>query len=67
MADDLGRGLLLYYGQEIIKTPAIDMPANEDAVFENAYAGAFCAPSRVAFLTGYSDWLRDNLEIINVK
>lgn len=55
MADDLGRGLLSYYGQKIIATPAIDRLANEGVVFENAYAGAFCAPSRAAFLTGYSD------------
>lgn len=55
MADDLGRGLLSYYGQEIIKTPAIDKLAQQGAVFENAYAGAFCAPSRAAFITGYSD------------
>src|SRR6478609_2730844 len=55
MADDLGRGLLSHYGQQIIKTPTIDRLASEGVSFENVYASAYCAPSRARFITGYSD------------
>lgn len=60
MADDLGRGLLSFYGQQKIKTPHIDRLAQQGVSFTNAYAGAYCAPSRAAFLTGYSDISRKN-------
>ncbi|WP_111709765.1 sulfatase-like hydrolase/transferase [Lutibacter citreus] len=54
-ADDLGRGLLGTYGQKIIKTPNIDMLANEGVSFKNAYGCHFCAPARASLLTGMHD------------
>jgi arylsulfatase A-like enzyme len=53
LADDLGYGDLGCYGQQIIKTPAIDRMASEGMRFTNHYAGnAVCAPSRNNLLTG---------------
>ncbi|SDW85466.1 Arylsulfatase A [Lutibacter oricola] len=54
-ADDLGRGLLGTYGQEIIKTPHIDKLANEGISFKNAYGCHYCAPARASLLTGMHD------------
>ncbi|MFV0605877.1 MAG: sulfatase-like hydrolase/transferase [Niabella sp.] len=59
MADDLGRGMLSYYGQKKLSTPRIDQLATQGASFTNAYASAYCAPSRAAFITGYCDIRRD--------
>ncbi|WP_245729064.1 sulfatase-like hydrolase/transferase [Niabella drilacis] len=55
MADDMGAGMLSYYGQRFFSTPHIDRLARGGIVFENAYSSAYCAPSRATFLTGYSD------------
>ncbi|WP_139958669.1 sulfatase-like hydrolase/transferase [Flavicella sediminum] len=54
-ADDLGRGLLGTYGQEIIKTPNIDKLASEGISFKNAYGCNYCAPARASLLTGMHD------------
>ena len=54
MADDLGYGDLGCYGQQRIKTPAIDRLAAEGMKFTDFYAGStVCAPSRGVLMTGY--------------
>jgi arylsulfatase A len=54
MADDLGYGHLGCYGQEKIKTPAIDRMAAEGTRFTQVYSGhCVCAPSRCVLMTGY--------------
>ncbi|WP_300596136.1 sulfatase-like hydrolase/transferase [Niabella sp.] len=58
LADDMGAGMLSYYGQRFFSTPNIDRLARDGVVFENAYSSAYCAPSRATFLTGYSDCRR---------
>ncbi len=55
LADDMGRGMLSYYGQKIVHTPNIDKIARQGVSFERSYAGVYCAPSRASFITGYSD------------
>ena len=55
LADDLGAGMLSYYGQKYFTTPNIDRLAKQGVVFENSYSSASWAPSRATFLTGYSD------------
>lgn len=55
MADDMGMGMLSYYGQRWFSTPHIDRLAKEGVVFENSYSSVYCAPSRATFLTGYND------------
>jgi len=53
LADDLGYGELGCYGQEVIKTPAIDELAKNGMLFTNFYAGnTVCSPSRAVLLTG---------------
>ncbi len=53
MADDLGIGDLGCYGQQKIKTPAIDQLAENGMRFTRHYAGStVCAPSRCCLLTG---------------
>ncbi|HLX61547.1 MAG TPA: arylsulfatase [Planctomycetota bacterium] len=53
LADDLGYGDLGCYGQQKIKTPAIDKLAAEGTRFTQVYAGCtVCAPSRCALMTG---------------
>lgn len=53
MADDLGRGELGSYGQEIIQTPNLDRMAAEGMRFTDFYAGStVCAPSRNVLMTG---------------
>lgn len=53
MADDLGIGDLGCYGQEQIKTPAIDALAAEGMRFTQHYSGStVSAPSRCVLLTG---------------
>lgn len=54
-ADDLGRGLLGTYGQEIITTPNIDKLAKQGIRFDNAYGGMLCAPARASLITGMHD------------
>lgn len=62
-ADDLGRGLLSYEGQKIIKTPNIDKLAEKGVRFENAYGCMYCAPARASLLTGYHDCHGDKWQI----
>ncbi len=53
MADDLGYGDLGCYGQQRIKTPAIDKMAAQGLLFTDHYAGStVCAPSRCVLMTG---------------
>lgn len=53
MADDMGYGDPGCYGQQKIKTPAIDRMAKEGMKFTQFYCGtAVCAPSRSSFITG---------------
>jgi len=53
MADDLGYGELGCYGQKSIRTPNLDLMANEGMRFTRFYAGAtVCAPSRSVLMTG---------------
>ena len=62
-ADDLGRGLLGYEGQQIIKTPNIDKLAEQGVRFENAYGCNYCAPARASMLSGYHDCHSDKWQI----
>lgn len=51
--DDLGYGDLSSFGHPTIKTPNIDMMAQEGIKFTQFYVGAsICTPSRAALLTG---------------
>lgn len=53
MADDLGIGDLGCYGQDRIKTPAIDALAKQGMKFTQHYSGStVSAPSRCVLLTG---------------
>jgi arylsulfatase len=53
LADDLGYGELGCYGQRIIRTPNLDLMAQEGMRFTQHYAGSpVCAPSRCVLLTG---------------
>ncbi len=55
LADDLGYGELGCYGQETIKTPALDSLAKQGMRFTDFYAGnAVCSPSRAVLMTGKS-------------
>ncbi|GAA4302206.1 arylsulfatase [Aestuariibaculum suncheonense] len=63
MADDLGPGMLSYYGQKYFTTPNIDKIAEQGIVFNNSYSSTFCAPSRATFITGYND-CRENKYVL---
>lgn len=53
LADDLGYADLGCYGQQFIKTPALDRLAREGLRLTQHYAGStVCGPSRNAILTG---------------
>ncbi|MGH1565773.1 sulfatase-like hydrolase/transferase [Mumia sp. DW29H23] len=52
LLDDLGWGELGVYGQDRIRTPAIDGLARRGARFTQAYATPTCAPSRAALMQG---------------
>jgi len=53
VADDLGYANLGCYGQEEIRTPALDQMADEGLRFTRFYAGApLCLPSRCTLMTG---------------
>ncbi len=58
-ADDMGRGMLSHYGQQIITTPNIDRLFAEGTSFDNAYGCMFSAPARASMLTGYNDCRHD--------
>jgi arylsulfatase A-like enzyme len=62
--DDEGRGMLGYEGQQIIKTPNVDMMAKNGISFQRDYGCMFCAPARASFLTGFAD-IRKNKFILN--
>jgi arylsulfatase A-like enzyme len=62
-ADDLGRGLLGIYGQQIISTPNIDRLADEGMRFDNAYGCMVCAPARASLITGRHDCHADSWSI----
>lgn len=62
-ADDLGRGLLSVEGQNIIRTPNIDILAQEGMLFKNAYGSMYCAPARASLITGYHDAQVDHWKI----
>jgi len=67
MADDLGYGDVGAYGQQKIKTPALDALAREGTVFTQFYSGsAVCAPARAVLMTGKHTGhavIRDNKEV----
>ena len=52
MADDLGYGDLGCYGSKLNSTPNIDRLAEQGMRFTDFQAAAWCAPSRVALMTG---------------
>ncbi len=53
MADDLGYGDTGFNGNEIIKTPSLDLMAKQGAVMTNFHAGGpVCSPTRGTYLTG---------------
>ena len=62
-ADDLGRGMLSYYGQKYISTPHIDRLFKNGTAFEYAYGCMFSAPARASLLTGYHDGHTDKWNI----
>ena len=67
MVDDLGYGDLGSYGQQRIKTPALDKMAAEGVRFTDRYAGStVCAPSRCVLMTGVHtghSYVRGNQEV----
>lgn len=62
-ADDLGRGMLSYYGQKYISTPNIDRLFHEGTCFSQAYGCMYSAPARASLLTGYHDCRTDKWNI----
>ena len=67
MADDLGAAELGCYGQQKIRTPAIDRMAAEGMRFTQFYSGApVCAPARGVLMTGKHSGhaaIRNNSEV----
>ena len=54
MADDLGFGHLGSYGQKKIRTPNLDILAEEGLRFTQFYSGStVCGPARSTLMTGY--------------
>ena len=63
--DDLGFGDISANGAKEIKTPNIDILANEGVRFKNGYASsATCTPSRYALLTGVYPWKNKRARIL---
>ncbi len=53
MLDDLGIADLGCYGGQVVKTPNIDLLAEQGVRFTNAYSGSVvCAPARCILMTG---------------
>ncbi len=64
--DDLGYGDMSAYGATEIKTPNMDMLANEGMRFTMGYAtSATCSPSRYALLTGSYPWRNKQARILS--
>ncbi|MCR9084696.1 MAG: sulfatase, partial [Cyclobacteriaceae bacterium] len=54
IADDLTTTALGTYGNEMVKTPALDQLAEESFIFERAYSQyPVCGPSRASLMFGY--------------
>ncbi len=52
-ADQLAKKAVAGYGNDFVKTPAMDSIINKGTRFENAYCPfPLCAPSRASFWTG---------------
>tara|TARA_B100000902_G_scaffold348944_1_gene357182 strand:- start:22 stop:426 length:405 start_codon:yes stop_codon:yes gene_type:complete len=52
LSDDIARGDLGCYGQNLIKTPRLDQIAAEGTRYSQAYCGtSVCDPSRASFFT----------------
>lgn len=63
-ADDIGYGDISCNGATTIKTPNIDLLANQGVRFTNMHsAAATCTPSRYALLTGEYAWRRQGTGI----
>jgi len=54
-ADDLGRGMLSFYGQRHFQTPNIDRLGREGMQFDQVYGCSLCAPARASLITGIHD------------
>ena len=52
VADDLGRGEVGAYGQEVLHTPVLDGLAAEGLRFSQAYSAPTCGPTRYSLFTG---------------
>ncbi len=53
VCDDLGRGDLGCYGNEVIQTPHLDKMASNGILFTDCYSSSpVCSPSRAGLLTG---------------
>lgn len=63
--DDLGYGDMSAYGATELKTPNMDIIANEGVKFTNGYAtSATCTPSRFGLLTGVYPWRNKKARIL---
>ena len=63
-ADDIGYGDLSCNGARTIKTPNVELLANQGVRFTNMHsAAATCTPSRYALLTGEYAWRREGTGI----
>ncbi|MFA6173542.1 MAG: sulfatase [Kiritimatiellales bacterium] len=57
LADDWGWPSSPLYGDQVVKTPALERIAKDGVLFNRAYCSApSCAPSRAALLTGQDFW-----------
>jgi len=63
--DDLGYGDMSAYGATEIKTPNMDVLANEGVRFTSGYAtSSTCTPSRYGLLTGVYPWRNKDAHIL---